>query len=132
MGITVVENDDGIEAIDMITNDVTKAVLSFEAPRCIADYLGKHNFKKTFEYVVSKLQSDDSRRLMKMMMEENKVSELSYRQALFNHRERYKLKVYQYFERNSLDAILYPTLSVLPCKLEEYHSNQKWKMSSGG
>ena len=27
---------------------------------------------------------------------------------------------HEYFEKNELDAILYPTMAVLPCNLEEY------------
>jgi len=104
----------------MITSDVTKSIISYETPRCIQEYLLRHSFKKDFEYIVSKLQSDDSRRLMKLMIQDNRVSELSYRQALFNHRKRYQQMAHEYFEKNELDAILYPTMAVLPCNLEEY------------
>lgn len=89
MGLTVIENDDGIEQVSMMRSDVMKPIVAYETPRCITDYLELHQFKRDFSYLVSKMQSSDSRKLMKMLTEEHRVSELAYRQALFNHRQRY-------------------------------------------
>ena len=107
----------------MMRSDVMKPIVAYETPRCITDYLELHQFKRDFSYLVSKMQSSDSRKLMKMLTEENRVSELAYRQALFNHRQRYQALAHAYFERNQLDAILYPTLPVLPCLIDDYKEN---------
>jgi hypothetical protein len=80
MGFTLIEHEnDGIENVEMMTSDVVRSILAFEAPRSITEYLGQHNVKKTFEFIAGKLKSDDSRRLLRMLTEDNPVSELVYR-----------------------------------------------------
>ena len=65
-GFKLIEND-GIDDIENLSSDVSRALLSYEAPRSIEAYLHKHNSKKTFEFVTNKLQSDDTRRILKLL-----------------------------------------------------------------
>lgn len=65
-GFTLVETD-AIEQIEMLHHDTVKTVVSYEVPRAIQDYLEAHNFPKTFEYVIGKVASPDSRQILKRM-----------------------------------------------------------------
>lgn len=116
----------------MMSSDVCRPLISYEAPRAIASYLHNHEFKKTFEFVKSKMQSDDSRRLLRHLIDENTVSELLYRQAYHTHRRRYIERARAYMQKNQLDALLYPTMPILPCKIDDYKEATKWKVEHNG
>ena len=116
----------------MMSLDVCKPLIGFEAPRAIGDYLHRHNFKKTFEFVAGKLNSDDSRRLMKHLIIENNVSQLSYRQALFTHRANYIRQARHFMDENKLDFLLYPTLPIRPCVIDDYKEANLWEIEHNG
>ncbi len=54
-----------------LTYDITRPILSYEAHRAIQDYLTRHSHKRTYAYLASRVASDDSKRLLRMLSEEH-------------------------------------------------------------
>jgi Asp-tRNA(Asn)/Glu-tRNA(Gln) amidotransferase A subunit family amidase len=76
--------------------------------------------------------SDDARKLLKILSEEHQTSELMYRQAFHHHRESALKLMRAYYEKNQVDAILYPTIPILPCRLEDYKESSRWRVPHNG
>ena len=68
-GFTLIEND-GIDDIEMISSDVARPLIGYEAPKAIKGYFDKHNVNRSFEFISGKLQSEDSRRLLRLLTQD--------------------------------------------------------------
>ena len=84
----------------------------------IEEYLNKHGIKKDVEQVINEIASPDVKAIL-INIHKEKVSEKEFYETFHVNRRRYRKNYYAYFERNKLDAILYPSMPNIPCKFTD-------------
>lgn len=98
---------------------ITK-IVHYEVPRRVTDYCNIHNIQTTLEEIPTRIASEAVRNHFIEATVKNPVSDDEFDEAYSKHRKELIGKCYNYFDRNNLDAIFYPTMPMLPFKLEDW------------
>ena len=93
-------------------------IVNYEFEKRTEDYLNAHGITMTPKQVIAKIQSGDVKQLI-LALANHPTSEKQFTQALYQYRQELRDMIYKYFESEQLDAMLYPTCSILPPKIEE-------------
>lgn len=87
---------------------------------------GKYSLKD----IVNKLGSDDVKQILKAL-EEHPSSAQQFFDAFHHHRQTMRSHLFHYIERLHADAIIYPTVSLLPPKIADIHGPE-WTLTHNG
>eukprot|EP00347_Sterkiella_histriomuscorum_P014026 403362442 len=117
-GFQLITND-GIPDLGEINKAGSFDALEYENIPRLLDYLNQHGLKMTVEEFVSKIGSPDVKGIMKGILN-NPVSEEKFYQSFHVSKAILRREMNAYYERNSLDVVMYPSIAILPVKLEGY------------
>ncbi|CDW83142.1 UNKNOWN [Stylonychia lemnae] len=120
-GMQIIESD----SIDYEFENILKAVgivLEHEFPQCLDQYLKMHRLNLTMDDIHKQISSPD---LLEdfaqcILNPQHDKTRLDYEIAVFKTRQELINATSAYFERNKLDAMIYPTSKIMPFKFEDY------------
>ena len=119
-GITLVNAD--IPDVDVVHKAGNFPVLLYEAVVDLNAYLAAKNTGLDFSAVVAELGSPDVRQVLEPLISGGGIEESVYREALTVHRPRLQQIYMTYFAEHRVDAIIYPTIPILPVLIDQPQS----------
>ncbi|CDW82959.1 UNKNOWN [Stylonychia lemnae] len=125
-GVNFIRNDGICNLLTLLRASGT--ILQYEYFRGLQDYIDKNSLDKTIEQLIDKSQTAQTRHYL-FKLKDNRMSELRYKQALFIQRAELIEKMQEYFMRNNLDAIIYPTMVCKPFKLKGIQEEFGYKIN---
>jgi len=102
-----------------INNAASFDVIFYELFLRLNDYLNSHGIKQTPETITKMVTSPDVVGLFQGNLATPKT-EQEFFMAQHVHKKTLTDMFYSYFEQNKLDCILYPTMPMLPCKIDDF------------
>lgn len=114
----MIEND-GIKNLEEINSKSSFDILNYELSRRFHDYVAANGINMTFAEVCDKLSSPDVISLF-VAQRDSPVTYEQFYQSMHVHRAHLRTIFHDYFERNSLDVIFYPTTPLLPVKVDDF------------
>jgi len=109
-GATLVEID--MKDLFALNDKVSFPIALYETMRDLTDYLDLNHLGLTLEQFTETIKSPDVSHIMKAGQAEMKVPEEVYLEALNVHRPLLQAMYADYFEKNNIGAMLYPTTSL--------------------
>jgi len=121
-GITLVEAD--IPDVEAVHKAGNFPVLLYEAVVDLNAYLAANETGLDFAAVVAEVGSPDVSQILEPLLGGGAVDESAYREALTVHRPRLQKIYADYFKEHRLDAVVYPTVPVLPMLIDQPQSGE--------
>lgn len=128
-GVKIVENE-GIKDITYHESFITLHIPNYEVEQRLSDYLNMHSLKATPEMAVKMLGSNDVKQVL-MTLKDHPTSYNQFLDAVHKKRKAERESIYNYLESNKLDAIIYPTSSYMPMKIDDLHGPD-WTVEHNG
>lgn len=119
-GVTLVEAD--IPDVEAVHKAGNFPVLLYEAVVDLNAYLAANETGLDFAAVVAEVGSPDVRQILEPLLGDGAIEEASYREALTVHRPHLQEIYATYFAEQRLDAVIYPTVPVLPVLIDQPQS----------
>ncbi len=119
-GVTLVETD--IPNVEKVHKAGNFPVLLYEAVGDLNAYLAAGDSGLDIAAVVAEVGSPDVREILEPLLGAGAITEAAYRDAMTVHRPHLQ-KIYgAYFAEHRLDAVIYPTVPVLPVLVDQEQS----------
>ncbi len=119
-GVTLVEAD--IPDVEAVHKAGNFPVLLYEAIVDLNAYLAANETGLDFAAVVGEVGSPDVQQILEPLLAGGAIDESAYREALTVHRPRLQDIYATYFRDHQLDAVVYPTVPVLPMLIDQPQS----------
>ena len=119
-GVTLIEAD--IPDVEAVHKAGNFPVLLYEAVVDLNVYLTANETGLDFAAVVAEVGSPDVRQILEPLLGDGGIEESAYREALTVHRPRLQEIYAAYFTEHQVDAVIYPTVPVLPVLIDQAQS----------
>jgi Asp-tRNA(Asn)/Glu-tRNA(Gln) amidotransferase A subunit family amidase len=119
-GITLVEAD--IPDVEAVHKAGNFSVLLYEAVVDLNAYLAANETGLDFAAVVAEVGSPDVSQILEPLLGAGAIDEAAYREAMTVHRPRLQAIYADYFKEHRVDAVVYPTVPVLPMLIDQPQS----------
>jgi len=119
-GVTLVEAD--VPDIERVHKAGNFPVLLYEAVVDLNAYLATGDTGLDFAAVVAEVGSPDVREILEPLLGAGAIEESAYRDAMTIHRPHLQRIYAAYFKEHRLDAMIYPTVPVLPILIDQEQS----------
>ena len=119
-GVTLVDAD--IPNVEVVHKAGNFPVLLYEAVVDLNAYLAANETGLDFAAVVAEVGSPDVRQILEPLLGDGGIEESVYREALTVHRPRLQEIYTTYFAEQRVDAVIYPTVPVLPVLIDQPQS----------
>lgn len=119
-GVTLVYAD--IPDVEVVHKAGNFPVLLYEAVVDLNAYLAANETGLDFAAVVAEVGSPDVRQILEPLLGDGGIEESVYREALTVHRPRLQEIYTTYFAEQQVDAVIYPTVPVLPVLIDQPQS----------
>ncbi|MFT5132118.1 MAG: Asp-tRNA(Asn)/Glu-tRNA(Gln) amidotransferase A subunit family amidase [Gammaproteobacteria bacterium] len=106
-GVTLVEIN--MKELYSLNDKISFPIALYETMRDLEDYLDRNHLGITLEQLTAEIKSPDVLHIMQAGQNDLKVPEEVYLEALNVHRPLLQSMYAEYFQKNNIDAMLYPT-----------------------